>query len=322
VKRRRLGWTDLEVSELSLGAMTFGASMPPITTVDEQLARAMADRALEAGVNLIDTADVYSSGESEEILAAILRAHRDELLVATKVGFGASGPHDPGLSYDNVVASAEASLRRLGIDHIDLFQLHRPDRSVPMEETLRALDDLVDRGLVRYFGVSNFTAAEVAYAIGWQRARERAPIAAVQVYYSLVGRDVEHEIVPLCNRQDVGLLVWSPLAGGFLARREGGRRSSMAFPPVDPELGARALDVVGAVADARGVTLAQVSIAWLLAQPVVTSVIVGASTMTQLDDNLAAADLVLTPDELLRLDVATAPVPIYPAWWDKAMGVS
>jgi len=322
VKRRRLGWADLEVSELSLGAMTFGTGMPPIANVDAQLAREMADRAVEAGVNLIDTADVYSSGESEEILAAILRAHRDELLVATKVGFGPSGPHDAGLSYNNVVACAEDSLRRLAIDHIDLFQLHRPDRSVPIEETLRALDDLVDRGLVRYFGVSNFTAAEVAYAVGWQRARERPPIAAVQVYYSLVGRDVEHEIVPLCTRQDLGLLVWSPLASGFLARREGGRRSSFAFPPVDPEVGARALDAVGAVADARGVTLAQVSIAWLLAQQVVTSVIIGASTVAQLDDNLAAADLVLTPDELLRLDAATAPAPIYPAWWDRAMGVS
>ena len=322
MKRRRLGWADLEISELSLGAMTFGTGMPPIATVDEHLARAMAERAVEAGVNLIDTADVYSSGESEEILAAILRAHRDELLVATKAGFGPSGPHDAGLSYDNVVACAEDSLRRLGIDRIDLFQLHRPDRSVPIEETLRALDDLVDRGLVRYFGVSNFTAAEVAYAVGWQRARERPPIAAVQVYYSLVGRDVEHEIVPLCTRQDIGLLVWSPLASGFLARREGGRRSAFAFPPVDPEVGARALDAVGAVADARGVTLAQVSIAWLLAQPVVTSVIIGASTMAQLDDNLAAADLVLTPDELLRLDAATAPAPIYPAWWDRAMGVS
>ena len=322
MQRRRLGWADLEVSALSLGAMTFGARMPPITTVDEQLARAMADRAIDAGVNLIDTADVYSAGESEEILAAIVRAHRDGLLVGTKVGFGPSSAHDAGLSYDNVVACAEASLRRLGIDHIDLFQLHRPDRSVPIEETLRALDDLVDRGLVRYFGVSNFTAAEVAYAMGWQRARERAPIAAVQVYYSLVGRDVEHEIVPLCNRQEIGLLVWSPLAGGFLARREGGRRASMAFPPVDPELGTRALDVVGAIAEARSVTLAQVSIAWLLAQPVVTSVIIGASTMAQLDDNLAAADLVLTPDELLRLDVATAPTPVYPAWWDTAMGVT
>ena len=193
---------------------------------------------------------------------------------------------------------------------------------MPIEETLRALDDLVDRGLVRYFGVSNFTASEVAYAVGWQRARERPPIAAVQVYYSLVGRDVEHEIVPLCTRQDIGLLVWSPLASGYLARREGGRRSTFAFPPVDPEAGARALDAVGAIADARGVTLAQVSIAWLLAQPVVTSVIIGASTMTQLDDNLAAAGLVLTPDELLRLDAATAPAPIYPAWWDRAMGVS
>src|SRR5436190_17391104 len=235
MRRRPLGWTELEVSELSLGAMTFGTGMPPISTVDEQLARSMAERAIDAGVNLVDTADVYSSGESEEILAAILRAHRGELLVATKAGFGPDGPAS-GLSYANVVACAEASLRRLGIDHIDLFQLHRPDRSVPIEETLRALDDLVERGLVRYFGVSNFTASEMAYAIGWQRARGRPSIAAAQMYYSLVGRDVEHEIVPLCQRQHVGLLAWSPLASGYLARRDGGRRASFAFPPVDPEV--------------------------------------------------------------------------------------
>ncbi len=321
MERRRLGWADLEVSELSLGAMTFGTGMPPISTVDERLARAMAERAVDAGVNLIDTADVYSGGESEEILSAILHAHRDELLVATKAGFGPADTTPAGLSYDNVVACAEASLRRLGTDHIDLFQLHRPDRSVPIEETLRALDDLVERGLVRYFGVSNFTAAEMGFAIGWQRARGRPSIAAAQVYYSLVGRDVEHEIVPLCARERVGLLAWSPLASGYLARREGGRRASFAFPPVDPELGARALDAVGVIADARAVTRAQVAIAWLLTRPAVTSVIIGASTMEQLEDNLGAAELVLGPGERARLDAATAPAPLYPAWWDVAMGV-
>jgi aryl-alcohol dehydrogenase-like predicted oxidoreductase len=322
MRRRTLGWTDLEVSELSLGAMTFGTGMPPISTVDEALARSMAERAVDAGVNLVDTADAYSSGASEEILAGILRAHRDDLLVATKAGFGQPDADGTALSYDNVVASAEASLRRLGIDHIDLFQLHRPDRSTPIEETLRALDDLLDRGLVRCVGVSNFTAAEMAYAIGWQRARGRPPIAAAQMYYSLVGRDVEHEIAPLCTRQRVGLLVWSPLAGGYLARREGGRRASFAFPPVDAEIGARALDAVSAIAIARGATPAQVSIAWLLSRPVVTSVIIGASTLEQLEDNLAAAELTLAPEDLARLDAATAPAPLYPAWWDAAMGIA
>jgi aryl-alcohol dehydrogenase-like predicted oxidoreductase len=322
MRRRTLGWTDLEVSELSLGAMTFGTGMPPISTVDEALARSMAERAVDAGVNLVDTADAYSFGASEEILAGILRAHRDDLLVATKAGFGQPDGDGKVLSYDNVVASAEASLRRLGIDHIDLFQLHRPDRSTPIEETLRALDDLLDRGLVRCVGVSNFTAAEMAYAIGWQRARRRPPIAAAQMYYSLVGRDVEHEIVPLCTRERVGLLVWSPLAGGYLARREGGRRASFAFPPVDPEIGTRALDAASAIATARGATPARVSIAWLLSRPVVTSVIIGASTLEQLEDNLAAAELTLAPDDLARLDAATAPAPLYPAWWDVAMGIA
>jgi len=301
--------------------MTFGTAMPPISTVDQRLAREMAERAIEAGVNLVDTADVYSSGESEEILATVLRAHRGDLLVATKAGFGAADSSRAGLSYDNVVRCAETSLQRLGIGHIDLFQLHRPDRSVPIEETLRALDDLVTRGLVRYWGVSNFTAAEMAYAMGWQDAHERPSIAAAQVYYSLVGRDVEHEIVPFRIRRHVGLLVWSPLASGFLAGREGGRRASFAFPPVDDVLGARALDTMSAVADAHGTSAAQVAIAWLLGRPAVTSVIVGASTMAQLEDNLGATDLTLGDDEITRLDAATAPTPVYPAWWDAAMGV-
>jgi aryl-alcohol dehydrogenase-like predicted oxidoreductase len=329
VERRRLGASGLEVSVLSLGAMTFGSGMPPVTTVDERDARAMVDRALDAGVNLLDTADVYASGQSEEILGAALRGRRDDVLLATKVGFGS---RDPGaLSYDNVVAGCEASLRRLRTDRIDLYQLHRPDRTTPIAETLGALDDLVARGLVRETGTSNFRAWETAAAVAHQRARGRPAFTAVQLYYSLVGREAEHELIPQCRADDLGVIVWSPLSSGYLtgryreggqhAKGAGGRRTTFTFPPVDPELGRRGVDAVATVAAARGVSLARVALAWVLARPGITSAIVGASTLEQLDDNLAAATLALAPEELAALDAATALAPIYPAWWDPAMGI-
>ena len=296
------------------------------TTTDIGAAQRLIEAALDAGMNLIDTADVYANGQSEEILGAAIRDRRDDVLVATKVGFGsrASG----ALSYDAVVAACEASLTRLGTDHIDLYQLHRPDRTTPIEETLRALDDLVARGLVRETGTSNFRAWEMAGAVAHQRALGRPAFTAVQIYYSLVGREAEHEIIPQCRADDVGVIVWSPLSSGYLTGRYragaqyqgaqhegtgGGRRTTFTFPPVDPDIGERGVDAVAAVAAARGVTLAQVALAWVLAQPGITSVIVGASSLEQLDDNLAAADLVL--------DAATALAPIYPAWWDPAMGI-
>jgi aryl-alcohol dehydrogenase-like predicted oxidoreductase len=246
------------------------------------------------------------------------------VLVATKVGFGSLEPG--ALSYDNVVASCEASLRRLGTDRIDLYQLHRPDRTTPIEETLRALDDLVTRGLVRETGTSNFRAWEMSAAVARQRTLGRPAFTAAQLYYSLVGREAEHELIPECRADDVGVIVWSPLSSGYLTgryRRGGanGRRATFTFPPVDLELGERALDALAAVVEGRGVSMAQVALAWVLAQPGITSVIVGASSLAQLDDNLAAADLVLTSDELATLDAATALAPIYPAWWDPAMGI-
>jgi aryl-alcohol dehydrogenase-like predicted oxidoreductase len=324
VERRRLGASGLEVSVLSLGAMTFGSGMPPITTVDERDARAMVDRALGAGVNFIDTADVYANGQSEEILGAAVRDRRDDVLIATKVGFGTK---DPGaLSYDNVVAACEGSLRRLGTDRIDLYQLHRPDRTMPIEETLHALDDLVARGLVRETGTSNFRAWENAAAVARQRALGRPAFTSAQLYYSLVGREAEHELIPQCRADDLGVIVWSPLSSGYLTGRyregaPGGRRTTFTFPPVDPDVGSRGIAAVAAVAESRGVSLARVALAWVLAQPGVTSAIVGASSLEQLDDNLAAAALVLTPEELAALDAATALAPIYPAWWDPAMGI-
>jgi aryl-alcohol dehydrogenase-like predicted oxidoreductase len=318
-----LGRDGPPVSVLSFGAMTFGAGQPPITTVDERDAARMVDRAVDAGVNLFDTADVYGNGTSEEILGRVLRGRRHDVLIATKIGFGS---HAPGaLSYDNVVAGCEASLRRLGADHIDLYQLHRPDRTTPLEETMRALDDLVTRGLVRDIGTSNFRAFETAGAVERQRALGRRAFTSAQLYYSLVGRDVEHELLPHCRVAGVGVLVWSPLAGGLLTGRYAGggegRRTTFTFPPVDGAAAERALAALVPIASAHGVSTARVALAWVLARPGVTSVIVGASTIEQLDDNLAAADLVLEPDELARLDDATAPSPIYPAWWDPAMGI-
>jgi aryl-alcohol dehydrogenase-like predicted oxidoreductase len=327
VQRRRLGASGLEVSVLSLGAMTFGEGMPPVTTVAERDARALIDRALEAGVNLIDTADVYAFGQSEEIVGRCVRAlgsGRDEVLVATKCGFGSRDAD--ALSYDNVVAACEASLRRLGLDHIDLYQLHRPDRTTPIEETLRALDDLVGRGLVRAIGTSNFRAWETSAAVARQRALGRPAFTAVQLYYSLVAREAEHELVPQCRADDLGVIVWSPLSSGFLTGRyresgADGRRRTFTFPPVDPELGERGLATLATVADGRGASMAQVALAWVLAQPGITSAIVGASSLEQLDDNLAAAEVELTAEELAALDGATALAPIYPAWWDPAMGI-
>jgi aryl-alcohol dehydrogenase-like predicted oxidoreductase len=311
------------VSVLSLGAMTFGSGMPPVTTVDEREARTMVDRALDAGVNLIDTADVYAFGQSEEIVGRCVRDRRDDVLVATKVGFGS---RDTGaLSYDAVVAGCESSLLRLGLDHIDLYQLHRPDRTTPIEETLRALDDLTTRGLVRATGTSNFRAWETAAAVARQRALGRTAFTASQLYYSLVAREAEHELIPQCRADGLGVIVWSPLSSGFLTGRYraggAGRRTTFTFPPVDLELGERALGALEAVAGGRGVTTARVALAWVLAQPGITSAIVGASSIEQLDDNLAAAELELSADELATLDAATALAPIYPAWWDPAMGI-
>ena len=294
--------------------------MPPISNVDAAAAEEMVERALEAGVNFIDTADAYSGGESEEILAPVLARHRDDLLVATKVGMGAREAAGP-LSRANVVAGIEGSLRRLGTDHLDVLYLHRPDRSTPVEETLDALEDLVTRGLVRTVGVSNFTAAESGYALGRQRALGSVEPTSVQIYWSLVGREVEHEIVPMCDRFGLGVVVWSALASGYLTGRRDGRRSAFPFPPVDDAVGQRVLAELRQIAGTMGATLAQVALAWVLQQRVVTSVIVGASSLAQLGENLAAASLVLDDAHVAALDAASALAPVYPVWWERAMGV-
>ncbi|HEY6530800.1 MAG TPA: aldo/keto reductase [Acidimicrobiales bacterium] len=319
VERRTLGTTGIEVSRLALGAMTFGAGMPPIAHVDTRTAHSMVERAVAAGINLVDTADAYGDGESEQILAPVLARHRD-LLVSTKVGWG--GGHERPLARESVIADVEASLRRLGRERIDILSLHRPDRRTPIEETFDALQELVERDLVRTVGVSNWTAGETAYAVGRQRGLGQAEPTSVQVYWSLVGREVEHEIVPLCQRLDLGVVVWSPLAGGYLADRRDGRHAETAFPPINRIAGARVLASLRFVAKESGSTPAAVALAWLLRRPEVTTVLVGASTMKQLDANLAASRLELEDDLAADLDDVSAILPIYPRWWDQAMGLA
>jgi aryl-alcohol dehydrogenase-like predicted oxidoreductase len=323
----QLGKSGLTVSRLALGTMTFGhySFATFHANVDQATADRMVGLALDAGVNLFDTAEGYGQGQSEEVLGAALKraSARDRAVIATKVSTFAADDGDPDLrrlSYRHVVGNAEAALRRLGTDWIDLYQLHAPDFVTPWEETLRALDDLVSRGLVRYVGWSNFPAWHAARGQGIQELRGYLPFASAQIYYSVVGREAEHEILPYCHAAGLGTLIWSPLAGGFLTGKytradpsgEGGRRAAFSVPPVDLERAYDAVDRMRAIADGRGVPVAHVAYAWLLAKPEVSSVIVGASTPEQLGDNLAAADLALTAEELAALDAVDPPAPLYP----------
>lgn len=310
-----------------------------IAVVDQKLATATVARALESGVNFFDTADVCSYGQAEELLGRALKdsgVDRDAVVIATKVRGalseaamkGTGGLNNVGLSRKHIVAACEASLRRLGTGHIDLYQVHGWDVATPMDETLRALDDLVRQGKVRYVGCSNWPARHLAEALavaagnGWER------FVSLQAYYSLAGRDLEHELLPLCREEGLSVLPWSPLAGGFLTgefRRGKGcpsdaRRSGFDFPPAD-ERTFEAVDALEAVAKARGGTIPQMALAWLLAQAGVTSVLFGAKTMAQLEDDLGAADLRLEPTEVAKLAATTAPRPLDPQWMVERQNV-
>ena len=321
---RSIGGTGLRVSELCFGTMTFGGE--GMYTVIGSTEQAEADRlvgaCLDAGINFFDTADVYSGGRSEQILGKALGARRKDVVVATKArGRTGPGPNQLGLSRGHIMEAVDASLQRLGTDYIDLYQIHGFDALTPWEETLRALDDLVRAGKVRYLGASNLAAWQLMKALGVSARDRLARFETLQAYYSLAGRDLERELVPLMESERVGLLVWSPLAGGFLGgkisrnqKAEGTRRASFNFPPVNEERAYAVLDVLGAIAKAREVSVARLALAWLLHRPFTTSVIIGARNDTQLKDNLAAADLALSADELQRLDVASALPPEYPGW--------
>jgi len=326
MKYRVLADTGVFVSELCLGAMTFGGNgqiWETIGGLDQAAVNEMIDRALEAGINFIDTADVYSTGDSETLLGAALKGRRQKVVLATKVrGRMGEGPNDVGLSRLHITEGVEASLRRLGTDYIDLYQIHRSDPLTGMDDTLRALDDLVRQGKVRYIGCSNLTAWQLMKALGISRAEGLERFKCTQSYYSLAGRELEREMIPLLHDQGVGLLVWSPLAGGFLSGKftrgkEGkGRRASFDFPPVDREKGYDVIDVLQRIADDRGATVAQVALAWVLANRAVTSVIIGARNMRQFEDNLGAVDLSLSEEELQTLDEVSQIRLEYPAWMD------
>jgi aryl-alcohol dehydrogenase-like predicted oxidoreductase len=324
---RQLGRSGLRVSSLTLGTMTFGGrgKFANTGTTDAQGAARQLDMCLDAGVNVIDTADAYSDGVSEEIIGSILKGRRDRVLVATKARFPTgTGPNDAGLSRHHLIRACEASLRRLGTDHIDLFQVHEWDGQTPLEETLRALDDLVRAGKVRYVGCSNFTGWQMTKALGISERLGLERFVSTQVYYSLQARDAEYEIVPACLDQGVGILIWSPLAGGLMSGKyrrgqEGpaGARHLTDWdePPVrDEEATYDVIDVLVEIAEARGVSGAQVALAWLLGRPGVTSLVIGARTDEQLADNLKAAELELSADERARLDEVSAPPLIYPHW--------
>jgi aryl-alcohol dehydrogenase-like predicted oxidoreductase len=336
---RRLGNTGLRVSELCLGTMTFGSKFFNIAAVDQAGAGRMVRRALEAGVNFFDTANVYSYGESEEILGRAFKeagAARESLVVATKVRGamseasieGTGDVNNVGLSRKHIFEACEASLRRLGTDYVDLYQVHGWDALTPVEETLRALDDLVRQGKVRYLGCSNWTARHLSKALALAEGRGWERFVSLQAYYSLVGRDLEHELLPLCVEEGLGVLPWSPLSGGFLTGKyrrddpqpEGARRSGFQFPPIDESRGFDAVDALEAVALAHEASIAQAALAWLLARRGVTSVIIGANKMSQLEDNLKAAELRLSSDELGRLSATTAPAAMYPQWMVERQG--
>ena len=324
---RQLGASGLRVSTFTLGTMGWGGTgwATPVGQIDVDGAREQIAIARDAGVNLIDTADVYSGGLAEEILGEAIGKDRDDVLIATKVRLPmGEGPNDSGLSRHHVIRSAEASLRRLKTDYIDLYQVHEWDGGTPLEETLRALDDLVRSGKVRYVGASNYAAWHLMKALGIAERRGLDRFVSQQVHYSLQNRDVETELVPVSIDQGLGILVWSPLAGGLLSGKyrrgveapAGSRHlSEWDEPPVyDEDKLYDTIETAVAVGKDHGVSAAQVSLAWLLSRPAVTSVIVGARTTDQLRDNLAAADLELGADELARLDdVSGEPLP-YPHW--------
>ena len=337
MRNKPLGRTGLFVSELCLGTMTFGGGgelWSKIGALQQADADRMFGQALDAGINFIDTADVYAAGLSEQITGQALKnlkVARDNVVVATKVfGDTGPGPNARGASRGHIVDGVKASLKRLQLDHIDLYQIHGFDPATPIEETVRALDHLVRQGHVRYVGVSNWAAWQITKALGIAERLGLARFESLQAYYTVAGRDLERELIPMLKSEGVGLMVWSPLAGGLLsgkygrglADEEGSRRTLFDFPPVNRERAYDCIDVMRPIAQAHGVPVAQIALAWLLHQPQVTSVIIGAKRPEQLADNLGATGVVLSADELQRLDQASRLPPEYPGWMFERQGES
>ncbi|ATF89768.1 aldo/keto reductase [Burkholderia gladioli] len=330
MRYKQLGNTGLFVSEICLGTMTFGRSGQDgmwgnIAGMDQATADAIVERSLAAGVNFIDTADIYSFGESEEMLGQSLKnlsVPRKNVVLATKLyNPMSSGPNDRGTSRVHIINSIEASLERLQTDYIDLYQIHANDTVTPIDEMLRTFDDLISRGLVRYIGVSNWQAWRIAKALGVAERRGYARFESVQAYYSIAGRDLEREMVPMMNEEKVGLMVWSPLAGGLLSGKYGpgsndneGRRATFDFPPVDKDRAWACVAAMRPIAEKHGASVAAVALAYVLAKPFVTTVIVGGKRLEQIEQNLGAVKLKLDAEDLAKLDEASALAPEYPGW--------
>jgi aryl-alcohol dehydrogenase-like predicted oxidoreductase len=324
-----LGDTGLTVSRLAFGAMTFTAGNKDLGTiykVGAGLADELVGRALDAGVNFFDTADGYAGGESETLLGQALKHRRNDVVIATKVGFRTgSALTQAGLSRRHILWSIDQSLKRLGTDWIDIYIAHKEDPFTPIEETLSALDAVVQSGKVRYLGFSNWSAWKVAAALEIQRANGLATFTHGQMHYSLLGRDVERDVVPMMRRYRLGLTVWSPLSGGFLSGKytretlsdPDSRVSGFDFFPFDKEQAFKLVERLRAIAAEHGASVAQIALAWLLGEPAVSSIILGATKRSQLDDNLGAVDLRLSAAELAVLDQATQPVPVYPNWFNE-----
>ncbi|MFC0336865.1 Predicted oxidoreductase [Kushneria avicenniae] len=341
MRYRKLGDTGLFVSQLCLGTMTFGGQgdlWSRIGDLRQSDTDQLMGRALEAGINFIDTADVYSQGQSEVMTGQALKnlgVNRDDVVVATKV-FGPTGGDQPpggaavnsrGASRYHIMEGVKASLKRLQLDHIDLYQIHGFDPATPIEETVRALHTLVEHGHVRYIGVSNWAAWQIMKAQGIAKHNGWHRFESLQAYYTLAGRDLERELIPMLESERLGLMVWSPLAGGLLSgkyRRDEsggeGRRASFDFPPVERSRAFDCIEAMAPMAEERGVSVARIALAWLLHQPAVTSVIVGAKRLEQLEDNLGAIEIQLTPEELAKLDAVSALPSEYPGWMLERQG--
>ncbi len=337
MRTNRFGTTGLMVSELCLGTMTFGASggrFSAVAGLDQAASTALVKQALDAGINFFDTANVYSEGHSEAFTGQALRdlgVRRSDVVIATKaMGMMGKGPNDAGVSRFHLMNEIDASLARLGLDHVDLYQIHGWDSQTPIEEALRALDDIVRTGRARYIGVSNWAAWQIMKALGISERMGLEKFASLQAYYTVAGRDLEREIVPMLQSEGLGLMVWSPLAGGLLSgkyTREGegaikgeGRRAAFDFPPVNKARAFDLIDAMQAIGSNKGASVAQVALAWLLYQPVVSTVIVGAKRADQLADNIAACDVTLTAGEIAQLDALSALPPEYPGWMFAMQG--
>ena len=327
MKYNLLGNTGLKVSELCLGTMTFGGQgmWTAIGALPQDEANELVKQSVNAGINFIDTANVYSEGLSEMMTGQAIRdlgLKRDDLVIATKVrGTIGTGINNSGLTRKHILQQANESLTRLNMDYIDLYQIHGFDPLTPIEETLEALDSLVKSGKVRYIGCSNLAAWQIMKALGVSAQQHLAKFVSLQAYYTIAGRDLEREVVSMLLDQKLGLMVWSPLAGGFLsgkytreANAEEGRRVNFDFPPVNKDKAFDIIDVMQEIAVAKDVTVPQIALGWLLHQPVVTSVIIGAKRPEQLQDNLKAIDLKLTADELAQLEAVSKLSPEYPGW--------